>query len=665
MAATMKSAALAYVTAREGWKPLPVFPIAKGAKVPFKGSHGCLDATTDSAKIAEWWSKTPEANIGLATGKESGLLVLDIDRKNGIDGEETLKWLESKLGKLPDTWQQLTPSGGLHYVFQYPNVAGIEFANFEGGESGYTDENGALLYPNLDVRATHGYILAEPSAVGGRGYEWEMSCRPSETPLAALPPAWVEWLSMVCGKPTSEKASTIDAIIRQGGRNSALISYAGKLRAQNIPEPKILESLRKYNAEKCVPPLDDKEVCGVWRSILKYPAGTSSHTAKDRLSVEVLADEMTQRGMSLRHNLLTKETEISGKTPTGRTMALDDLLVTLHSDLAGVYKGASFENLTQYANYIARENAFNPVLDLLKATKWDGKDRLPELYSLMGIEFDTLSQTLVRKWLLQSVALLYNTMQEPFTCDGVLVLNGQQGAGKTSLLRHLALRPQWFGEGLTLDERDKDLQRRAVSVWIGELGEIESTMKSDVARVKAFITTAVDRYRLPYGRDDIVAPRLTSLAATCNTSRFLVDTSGNRRWWSIPFDKVITFEELQEFDALQMWAQIFAEVEPLANAEKAACFRLTATERAALDRRNGDFEKPMKAQPEIEDILLLADRDRLHKRPMTTSEFKELWPVLRGYSAAQIGAALNKLEVAQNRTKAGRFYTLPIPFNNR
>ena len=663
--ANMQSAALAYVTAREGWRPLPIFPIAKGAKVPFKGSHGCLDATTDRAKIVEWWSKTPEANLALATGKESGLLALDIDRKNGIDGKETLEWLESKLGKLPDTWQQLTPSGGLHYVFQYPNVTGIEFTNFEGGESGYLDENGAALYPGLDVRATHGYILAEPSAVAGKSYEWEASCRPSETPLAPLPPAWLEWLTMVCGKTTSEKTSTLEAIIRQGGRNSALISYAGKLRAQNIPEAKILDCLRKFNDEKCVPPLDDKEVCGVWRSILKYPAGTSTHTAKDRLSVEALADEMTQRGMSIRHNLLTKETEISGKTPTGRTMALDDLLVTLHSDLAGTFKGASFENLTQYCNFIAREHGFNPVLDLLKATKWDGKDRLPELYSLMGIEYDTLSQTLVRKWLLQSVALLYNTMQEPFTCDGVLVLNGQQGAGKTSLLRHLALRPQWFGEGLTLDERDKDLQRRAVSVWIGELGEIESTMKSDIARVKAFITTAVDRYRLPYARDDIVAPRLTSLAATCNTSRFLVDTSGNRRWWSVPFDKVVTFEELQQFDALQLWAQVFAEVEPLAHAEKAACFRLTATERTALDRRNGDFEKPMKAQPEIEDILLLADRDHLHTRPMTTSEFKELWPVLRGYSAAQIGAALNKLEVAQNRTKAGRFYTLPIPFNNR
>lgn len=382
---------------------------------------------------------------------------------------------------------------------------------------------------------------------------------------------------------------------------------------------------------------------------------------RGRLTIEALDSEMEARGYRPRYNIITAEYETIGTTGTGRIMAQDDLVTNLHNALADNYTGTSFDVLTQYIAYIARENRYNPVLDLLAATPWDGTDRLPQLFALIGIEDDPLSQTLVRKWLRQSVALLFNDAKDPFGADGCLVFNGDQGAGKTSLLRHLALKDAWFAEGCSIDDRDKDTTRRIVTKWLSELGEVESTLKSDISKLKAFVSSAVDHYRLPYGRSDVVAPRHTSLAATCNSDRYLIDPTGNRRWWSVPFTRKVPRDELLALDALQLWSQVYAEVEPMTYQEKAACFRLTQDEQEKLAERNGEYEKPSKGQPEVEDILAKANTEGLAFKLMTVAEFKETWPVLRQYTVQQIGVALKRCGIEPKRTRAARLAELPTP----
>lgn len=655
MTATMKDYALAYATPNGERNAWAVFPLAAGSKVPTKGSAGCTEATTDREKISAWWTKAPHANIGIACGAINGFVVIDVDHHDDVDGADSLRELEAQMGPLPDTVEALTPNGGRHLFYRYP--------------TGHNIRNTAGIAPGIDIRANGGYVVGMPSKLTGvkAAYQWEAASYPNERPVAPLPAAWEEWLIQHCAR------FELPEVMKPGTRNNTLYRYACSMRAQGIAPETIRERLTVANNENPTH-LPETELDTICKSALRHPAGTplkqmedvpqSTKRGKERLTIEALAEELAMRGIAVKYNLINCEYEIMGRTDAGFTMSQDDLLARMHNALADQYKGASFETLAAYITYTAREHRYNPVLEALEAVKWDGVDRLPQLYTLMGLEADSLSQALVLKWLMQSVALLFNDPADPFGADGCLVLNGAQGAGKTSLFRHLAMRDQWFGEGLTVNDRDKDTTRRIVTTWIAELGEVESTLKSDISALKAFVSASIDHYRLPYGRADVVAPRMTSLCATCNSDRYLIDPTGNRRWWSVPFRRTVPREELLALDAAQLWAQIFATVAPLPYREKAGCFRLTEEERGELAVRNNEFEKPIKAQPEVEDILAKAAREGLNTRQMTVTEFMKLWPELRGYSAQQVGAALKKCGIDTtmrriNGTRA-RMAALPV-----
>jgi len=143
-------AALAY--ARRG---VPVFPCEAGAKRPLT-RNGHWDATTDPRVIERWWRRWSSANVGVPTGKKSGIVVLDVDVAAG--GPESLAKLERAESPAPKTARTRTGGGGIHVFFRYPR--GTEIRNSAG-----------LLGPGLDVRGEGGYILAPPSWTKGP-YEW-------------------------------------------------------------------------------------------------------------------------------------------------------------------------------------------------------------------------------------------------------------------------------------------------------------------------------------------------------------------------------------------------------------------------------------------------------------------------------------------------------------
>ena len=299
---------------------------------------------------------------------------------------------------------------------------------------------------------------------------------------------------------------------------------------------------------------------------------------------------------------------------------------------------------------VAGRHRYNPVKDMLASVAWDGRDRVQDIFDILGIHSDDkLSQTLVWKWLCQCVALAENEHSSAFGADGMLVLQGPQGIGKTSFVRALGVRPELVKLGQYIDTKDKDTTRRCTSAWIVELGEVETTLRPDLERLKAFVTAERDEYRLPYGRADQKLVRRTSLIATCNSERFLIDPTGSRRFWTIPVEH-IDLDALGSFDSLQLWA----EIKQMVDKDK-QWFRLTREEQEQLAVRNAAHEKPIKAQVEVEDILSEATRRPAAYiwRDDTVSAFKEAYESLRNYSAEQIGRALDKVGLEAQKKKVG------------
>lgn len=99
---------------------LAVIPIRSRDKIPIT-EHGCKDASKDEGQINEWWNRYPDANIGIATGHISNLIVIDedVDEDKGLDGvQEVSKW-ERENGPLPDTTRSITGRGGYHLLYRY------------------------------------------------------------------------------------------------------------------------------------------------------------------------------------------------------------------------------------------------------------------------------------------------------------------------------------------------------------------------------------------------------------------------------------------------------------------------------------------------------------------------------------------------------------------
>ncbi len=171
-------------TAREyaarGWA---VFPCKAGTKEPDKDQvpNGHLEATTNAERITRWWTNRPNANIGIACGP-SGLVVVDVDVKEGADGRESWEALCQELGNsLRDTVIALTPSGGEHYYYSANELQ--------------IGPSTSKLGPGLDVRAGSSYVVAPPSRLNGGGqYSWYPGAAPSDRDPAPLPGALADRL---------------------------------------------------------------------------------------------------------------------------------------------------------------------------------------------------------------------------------------------------------------------------------------------------------------------------------------------------------------------------------------------------------------------------------------------------------------------------------------
>jgi putative DNA primase/helicase len=236
---------------------------------------------------------------------------------------------------------------------------------------------------------------------------------------------------------------------------------------------------------------------------------------------------------------------------------------------------------------------YNPVKDWMESRPWDGQSRLQAFLDSITSADKSLKEMLMKKWLISCVAAAC----EPngVSLEGILVFQGAQGLGKTLWFKRLADYDEgWLLEGATLNPSDKDSVKQAVSHWLVELGELQSTFKrSDMDQLKAFVTKRVDELRLPYDRAFTTYQRRTAFYASVNEREFLIDTTGNRRFWVIP---VTGIDVNHGVDMQQLWA----EVKETMYREGQQNWFLSPDERAQLQESNEFY----RTQSSVEDLIL-------------------------------------------------------------
>jgi putative DNA primase/helicase len=276
-----KQQALRY--ARRGWLVVPMHAIRDGKCSCPKGDvcaragkhpiaeHGVNDATTERGQIKRWWTANPNANIGIATGRKSGIIVLDVDPRNG--GERRLKSLRRTLGPLPDTVTALTGGGGRHLVFKYPSFAVRK------------DTSGKKFGRGVDILSDGCIMVAPPSRhATGKRYRWKESKSYRDVEPEKLPKTWLDRLRKDgSAAPGTEKLSTqADGRIPEGQRNTSLTSLAGTMQRGGVSPAAITAALIAENKAKCTPPLDESEIKKIVTSITKYaPTAPISDGADD------------------------------------------------------------------------------------------------------------------------------------------------------------------------------------------------------------------------------------------------------------------------------------------------------------------------------------------------------------------------------------------------
>ena len=302
---------------------------------------------------------------------------------------------------------------------------------------------------------------------------------------------------------------------------------------------------------------------------------------------------------------------------------------------------------------LARRNHYSPVCDFLNdcCENYDSKDYFEDFFKIFEFKDNQdpiLAKTLMWKWLLTACVMAFN-IDGKDAADGILILQGNQGIGKTRLLSRLVPNREWFAKGLTLNPRDKDDYIRNFQIWIGELGEFGDNMRRDtIDGLKRYATASEDRLRLPYAREFSIVPRMTAFIGTANDEKFLKDDTGNRRYWVIGLKSI---DNDANINIKGLWGQV---MQAYKNGES---HYLEVDLRAKLNDSNSKFESISGEEDILLDRLELNASIENYKKLTLTELCDNLGlPIDRG-NTTKLGKAL--------RHMAERFPAIEPPLNNR
>lgn len=266
-------------------------------------------------------------------------------------------------------------------------------------------------------------------------------------------------------------------------------------------------------------------------------------------NAELLLENHPFAAGRLRYNSFTRASEIKDDATQMWRSMIDVDLTRLRSAFDG-YVSISRDMMFDAVTSVAYRNSTHPVRDYLTTIKWDGTPRLDTLFSsYFKSDGSALHCEAGARWAIGAVARI---MSPGCKLDTLPVLEGKQGIFKSSGVAALVPDRKWFAD-TQFDLSSKDAYQSLDGVWIYEIGEMESFSRADITRLKGFLSSAEDHYRLPYGKTIQTVPRQTVFIGTTNETDYVADRTGERRKWPIPVTAVDLDAIHRDRDSL--WAE--------------------------------------------------------------------------------------------------------------
>lgn len=541
---------------------IAVIPLRRGQKEPAT-KHGINDWSDNPAQLDYWWGRDPWFNVGIVTGQPSGgVFAIDLDVHDPAhSGIETLRDWEAVHGELPETWEQVTGSGGRQLFYR----ASRKVRNSANGELG------------VDIRGDGGFVVAPPSVhPNGEPYEWSIS--PDDCEIADANDLVWEFVDYVRpsstageggdSKPPFELPAEITA-----NRNDTLFRYASSLREKGLDAASIRVLVMDANARRCSPPLPTAEIDRtIMRTVERYEPGNALRRDEpetdggelekaDRLknvtSLEVcrmmLADPDISAG--IKYDVIDRRPWKVAPLPWSRD---EEPRPITDGDISSMYGlmeyGRGIRSLAQFRTAFEQyqmmpEQRFNPIEGVFGGLprveiEWgpdlrppatcrvDGEDAMTfsgRLFNLLlkaeGNEYTTEVELLMLR------QLVARALHPGCKADSMVVLAGAQGIGKSTFARELALSDRFFLDGMS--KFDEEHKRRLIGKLVVEVSELEAFNHSDMSSIKQAITAQRDNIRMPYREYAEDFPRTCVFIGTTNEGAFLTDTTGNRRFLPI------------------------------------------------------------------------------------------------------------------------------------
>ena len=414
--------------AARGWRVLPLHSVdsngvctCRKAGCPTPGKHPRIlewqrRATTNADQISEWWGMFPDSNIGVATGQESGIVVLDVDSKS--HGIETLKHLQSEYGEIADRVLVRTGSGGFHLYFKHP---GGHWPNTQGSAT-----RPSPIGQGIDFRGDGGLVVA-PGSVhqNGQPYTWKIA------PNGHMPVA-PQWLldRLTNRQGGALYPTTGEEPILQGNRHNTLRAWACSMRTKGMSKAAILAAISAENGTRFSEPKPNDEIIRLVEWVCQFQPGN----VPDWRDVQEVPEVQEPTGLvSIRDVQSEVDALYTHGAQRGLTTgwpSLDSLYSVHPGDLTVIVAAPSAGKTTLGLNVVANVAVRHDWKIAICSTE----NRIPYMMAdLAGIiagetyygnfkanRMDETMKTWVDKFLFEHFRFIKPTQNEPFTLEYVL-----------------------------------------------------------------------------------------------------------------------------------------------------------------------------------------------------------------------------------------------------